>query len=79
MRRKLRNTSQNYITDNFKTIVNVGHLSWLLLGHNIVSSLMQREEGDDHKEQDEVHQHEASLGQVHGPGEGVEAVVVDDC
>ena len=39
---------------------------------------MQSEEGDDHKKQDEVHQHEAGLGQVHGPGEGVDAVVVDD-
>ena len=39
---------------------------------------MQSEEDDDHKEQDEVNQHEAGLGQVHGPGESVEAVVVDD-
>ena len=48
------------------------------MSNNIVSSLVQSKEGDDHKEQHEVHQHEAGLCQVHGPREGVEAVVVDD-
>ena len=46
--------------------------------HEIVSSLVQSEEDDDHQEQHEVHQHEAGLGQVDGAGEGVQAVVVDD-
>lgn len=40
--------------------------------------MVQVEEDDDHKEQHEVHQHEAGLGEVDGAGEGVEAVVVDD-